>query len=273
MEPHQNIALSFKCPKQLNQLQPVNGDYYCDGCKKAVHDFRGMTEAQVLEVIANNSRTTCGIFESGSINVMPQHGKWLKWASAAMLALGITGLHNRLFAQANKQPDSVTNNQKVILGKSRVLPGQKFSKEAIIASTKEITQLTLMGTISAPIPEPEAIYREVPQLTDTDRNRPFIGEIMTGTGASFPGGETALKKYLFKNINNPHHFVGNAIALFTIEKDGSLSNIKIIKSAGKTLDGNIINTLKRMPKWYPERKIGGMAIAKQYTLPIVFSKQ
>jgi hypothetical protein len=232
MEPHTRIALSFKCPKQLNQLQPVNGDYYCDGCKKAVHDFRGMTEAQVLNVIANNTRTTCGIFEAEHINVLPQIPKWLKWASAAVLALGMTGIHERLFAQANKQPDSLAKNNVLLLGKTAVYhPAQNSSKETT----------TLVGAIAA------------------------------GSEASFRGGENALKKYIYQHLKNPKGFTGKSIAVFTIEKDGSLSDIKIIKSAHPLFDSEIINMIQGMPKWEPQIQ-AGVAVRTSYTIPIICSE-
>jgi len=94
METLQNIKLTFKCPKQLNELQPCNGDWYCDGCRKIVHDFRGMSEKQILKAFEKNDYKLCGMFENGRIEVQPQPYKWLKWASAAMLFLGLTSCHN-----------------------------------------------------------------------------------------------------------------------------------------------------------------------------------
>ncbi|WP_448700283.1 hypothetical protein ACFGVR_00260 [Mucilaginibacter sp. AW1-3] len=94
MEPLQNIKLSFKCPKQLNELQPCNGDWYCDGCKKMVYDFRGMTEEQVMASLIKNNYKMCGIYDAERIEVLPRYGKWFKWASAAMLFLGLTSCHS-----------------------------------------------------------------------------------------------------------------------------------------------------------------------------------
>ena len=93
METLQNIKLSFKCPKQLNELQPCNGDWYCDGCRKIVHDFRGMSEAQILDTFAKSEYKMCGMFDAGRIEVLPKYGKWFKWASAAMVFLGLTSCH------------------------------------------------------------------------------------------------------------------------------------------------------------------------------------
>ena len=96
MEPLQNISLTFKCPKQLNQLQPANGDWYCNGCQKIVRDFRGMNEQQILEILRSNNQQTCGIFEADRIKVLRQLPKWLKWASAAMVFLGLTSCQKQL---------------------------------------------------------------------------------------------------------------------------------------------------------------------------------
>lgn len=93
METLQTIKLTFKCPKQLNQLQPCNGDWYCDGCRKIVHDFRGMSEKQILEVFEKNDYKLCGMFEDGRIEVKQQQYKWFRWASAAILFLGLTSCH------------------------------------------------------------------------------------------------------------------------------------------------------------------------------------
>jgi hypothetical protein len=94
MEPLQNIKLSFQCPKQLNELQSCNGDWYCDDCKKIVYDFREMTEDQIMARFAKNDYKMCGIFNAGRVEVLPKYGKWFKWASAAMLFLGLTSCHS-----------------------------------------------------------------------------------------------------------------------------------------------------------------------------------
>ena len=126
MEPLQNIKLTFKCPKQLNELQSRNGDWYCDGCHKIVRDFRGMGEQQIIDIITNNEYQNCGIFEASRIEVLPQHGRWFKWASAVMVFLGMTGLHQRLYAQVHKpvNPSTIKKNIKptATLGEAVIQP-------------------------------------------------------------------------------------------------------------------------------------------------------
>ena len=217
MEPHQNIALSFKCPKQLNQLHPVNGDYYCDGCQKTVHDFRGMTEAQVLEAMSKSARQTCGIFESERITVLPQIPRWLKWASAAMVALGMTACDDAVMGKPIKQenPQNPTNRQ---------------------------------------VKTPDY----------------FLGDVVE-VEPSPVGGMDAFYKYLNKAIKNPKAISGRAIVTFTIEGDGSASDIKILRTPDHSLDSEIINVIKHMPKWRPGFENGKPARV-QYALPINLSK-
>jgi len=238
MEPLQNIKLTFKCPKQLNELQPCNGDWYCDGCQKIVHDFRGMTETQVAHAFAASDYRMCGIFEADRIQVVPQQNKWLKWVSAAMLALGMTGLYQRIYAQTTLGVDTISNKYgKVILGGAMPLPGQKFSKEAIKRSQKDIADNMIFGGV--------------------------------GVDPEFVGGEAALRKYLQANLKNTQHLFGKVYAQFVVGKDGRITNVTIIRSDVPTLDNEVIRVLKAMPKWRPGIQNGKPA-SVQYTLPVSF---
>jgi TonB family protein len=125
----QKIKLSFKCPKQLNELQPCNGDWYCDGCNKIVHDFRGMSEVQILGIISCGQHP-CGIFEPNRIEVLPQQNKWLRWASAAMLALGLTSCYNMAIGQTEKpiniQKNATIDTAEIVAGGMVVIKQPEF---------------------------------------------------------------------------------------------------------------------------------------------------
>jgi len=98
MEPLQNIQLTFKCPKTLNDLSPCNSDWYCAGCNRIIMDFRGMEEARILDSLNSGDKIHCGIFDTQRIAYTPQP-KWYRWFSAALIALGLNTLNNRVFAQ------------------------------------------------------------------------------------------------------------------------------------------------------------------------------
>lgn len=94
---------------------------------------------------------------------------------------------------------------------------------------------------------------------------------------SFPGGEAALMQYLSKNIKYPpfaeeNNIQGRVICTFVVERDGSVSDIRIARSVDPSLDKEAIRVVSGMPKWIPGRQNGQMVRVK-YTLPVTFRLQ
>ena len=67
-------------------------------------------------------------------------------------------------------------------------------------------------------------------------------------------------------------FQGRVIASFTVEKDGNLSDIKVVKSVDPSLDKEAIRVIKAMPQWIPG-KVNGKPVRVEYTVPLTFSLQ
>ncbi len=93
----------------------------------------------------------------------------------------------------------------------------------------------------------------------------------------FKGGDDSLNNFLGRNIKYPriakeNGDQGKVIAAFVIEKDGSISNIKIIKSVSKECDEEVIRLIKLLPKWKPAKQ-NGEFVRSQYFLPITFNLQ
>ena len=94
---------------------------------------------------------------------------------------------------------------------------------------------------------------------------------------SFPGGDVALMQYLSKNIKYPPvaeemGIQGRVICTFVVERDGSVSDIRIARSVDPSLDKEAIRVVSGMPKWIPGRQNGQMVRVK-YTLPVTFRLQ
>ena len=94
---------------------------------------------------------------------------------------------------------------------------------------------------------------------------------------SFPGGDTELMKFLSTHIKYPvvaeeNGIQGRVIATFVVERDGSISDVKVIKSVDPSLDKEAIRVLKSMPKWIPGRQ-NGSAVRVKYTVPVTFKLQ
>ncbi len=91
---------------------------------------------------------------------------------------------------------------------------------------------------------------------------------------SLPGGEKELMSYLSKNIKYPviaqeQGIQGNVVLRFVVSKDGSVTDVTIMRSLDPSCDKEAIRVVKSMPKWIPGRQ-NGIPVAVFYTLPIRF---
>lgn len=90
----------------------------------------------------------------------------------------------------------------------------------------------------------------------------------------FPGGPSELMKYITANLRYPEdakqaNSSGRVIAQFTVEEDGSITDIEIKRSVSPSMDQEALRVLSGMPKWQPGMQ-NGKAVPVKYTVPIVF---
>lgn len=109
-------------------------------------------------------------------------------------------------------------------------------------------------------PEPEVKLPEGPIVTAALDEQP-----------DFPGGIDRFRKQVGEKFNTPELdevVVVSVIVSFVIEKDGTMTDIKVLKNPGYDLDKEAIRVLKSIKtKWKPG-KIKGQLMRTQYTLPI-----
>lgn len=94
---------------------------------------------------------------------------------------------------------------------------------------------------------------------------------------SFPGGMGALMSWLGQNIKYPviaaeTGVQGRVIVQFVVEKDGSITDVKIAKSVDPSLDKEATRVIKSMPHWIPGRQ-NGSPVRVRYTVPVTFKLQ
>lgn len=114
-------------------------------------------------------------------------------------------------------------------------------------------------------PNEESVYNEVNEIDKVDEK------------PSFPGGESAMKSYLNSNVKYPdvaqeNGVQGRVIVESIIEKDGSMSDVKVIRSVDPSLDREALRVVKVMPKWTPA-KLKGIPVRTKCTTPVVFRLQ
>lgn len=96
----------------------------------------------------------------------------------------------------------------------------------------------------------------------------------------FPGGMEALYQFIAANIKWPSnsdacHCSGKVFVTFVVEKDGNVSNAKVLRDICQSECGfgdEALRVVNLMPKWKPGRQ-RGKVVRVQYNLPINFSLQ
>ncbi len=91
----------------------------------------------------------------------------------------------------------------------------------------------------------------------------------------FPGGAEALYKYLAQNIKYPqlareNNITGRVYVTFVVEKDGSVTGVRVLRDIGGGCGQEAIRVIKSMPKWTPGKQ-RGKNVRVQYNLPVNFS--
>lgn len=114
-----------------------------------------------------------------------------------------------------------------------------------------------------PKPEPKA---------DPDENKVFT---TVEQKASYPGGDAALLAWINSNIVYPPMAVeddaqGRVIVSFVVEKDGSITDIKVARGRHPELDKEAKRVVSKIPKKFIPAKQNGKNVRYKFNLPVTF---
>lgn len=129
-----------------------------------------------------------------------------------------------------------------------------------------------------PPPPPKAVKNaekpiEAPSQLSQDEPEEVVFTVVEEMPA-YPGGNEAMYTYLGQNIKYPegarkNKIQGTVYVTFIVRKDGSVSNVNILRGIGHGCDEEAIRVVKEMPLWKAGKQ-GGKAVNVQYNLPIKF---
>ena len=90
----------------------------------------------------------------------------------------------------------------------------------------------------------------------------------------YPGGDAALMGYLRDNIHYPtvaaeNGVQGRVVVGFVVERDGSITDVKVLRSVDPSLDREAMRVVKSMPRWTPGKQ-NGSAVRVKYQVPVTF---
>lgn len=90
----------------------------------------------------------------------------------------------------------------------------------------------------------------------------------------FPGGQVALMRYLNHHIQYPpiareNAIEGRVICKFIIEKDGSISDVQVVRGVEPSLDREAVRVIESMPRWIPGQHHTEI-VRVRFTMPVIF---
>ena len=93
----------------------------------------------------------------------------------------------------------------------------------------------------------------------------------------YPGGDAALMGYLRDNIKYPtvaaeNGVQGRVVVGFVVERDGSITDVNIVRGVDPSLDREAMRVVKSMPRWNPGKQ-NGSAVRVKYQVPVSFRLQ
>ena len=176
-----------------------------------------------------------------------------------------------------KVKSSVKFTAPVIKKDNEVKEEDEIKLDEVEKSNKAVGAFTVEGNDEVGgevLKAKEEIAAPEPPKQQVEENKVFdVVEQMP----SFPGGMGALMSWLSQNIKYPviaaeNGVQGRVIVQFVVEKDGSITDVKVAKSVDPSLDKEAARVVSSMPKWTPGKQ-NGSAVRVKYTVPVTFKLQ
>ncbi|MDR1742923.1 MAG: TonB family protein [Dysgonamonadaceae bacterium] len=118
-------------------------------------------------------------------------------------------------------------------------------------------------------------------IADLEKNKVVVEEkkeeeifTIVENQPEFPGGDAARVKFLNDNIKYPvvaaeNGIQGRVTCNFVVERDGSITDVQVVRGVDPSLDKEAVRVIKSMPKWIPGKQ-RGQPVRVRFTLPIQF---
>jgi len=137
---------------------------------------------------------------------------------------------------------------------------EEIEEEIEVELDVEVTEETVVE---------EIVFEEAPEEENVDEIFTIVEET-----ATFPGGQAAWGKFLQKNLKYPRQaqrmgIEGRVFVQFIVERDGSLTDIKVVRGVGAGTDEEAVRVLKSSPKWQPGKQ-RGKPVRQKYIQYITF---
>ena len=288
------------CGVSLNE-----GDVFCQSCGKRVDD----SPSTDMSNLTHNSCPYCGAsinegdvfcencgrnLSDGSIGFIPseiQQETYLEEESSSkkilpiilgILAIAIIGGGVWYWSSKNKQtaitstivPKNDSINADAIIDTDSIevvdsVADDGYYEEVVADSIAVDNNYEAFESVEEDV-SMESIEDDEPKIQEDVNEVLDIVEQMP----SFPGGQAALLRYLSSNVQYPtvaeeNGVQGRVIVTFVVERDGSITDVRVAKSVDPSLDREAVRVARSMPRWQPGTQ-DGKPVRVKYTVPVTF---
>jgi TonB family protein len=294
------LEIKEPCHENWNNMKIGLISRHCDVCDKSVMDFTKMDRGEIITyILSNPNENVCGRlnkdqfdFHHDDIPILIEALRRQKPSNAFLiLTLVSMSLVSCSDTNGNHGSGATLGEPRIEIPKDSVshLPQDSIPTVDSVDNVEvPITpapmppemgeMVTTLGEIEPPVaggicivPDPEIEVVEPEPPAQEDRIHQFV-DVMP----EYPGGTEALYDFIQKNLKYPtyeknNNIQGNVYARFVVEKDGSISNIEILRSVAgsKNFDKEVRRVISAMPKWVPGKQ-NGKTVRTYMTLPFRF---
>lgn len=157
--------------------------------------------------------------------------------------------------------------------KPKIEEPQIMSPEVLVATDSPVESIEIETIEDAP--DRKVVFPSIPAPPMGDKDE--VEELplaFAEISPQFEGGQSALMKFLSESIRYPVVDVeqgveGRVICTFIVEKDGSITDINVVRGLSPSIDKEAVRVISGMPKWNPGFQ-NGQSVRVKFTLPIIF---
>lgn len=260
------------CPEDWEKMKIGLTSRFCESCTKDVMDFTKMSRQEILEyLLENQGQRTCGRILSSQLDftrrdiVVTLH-QMKKRYPRHQLPMAVMFIAGMMLAGCDGTGERrVTKATEVTVLEKATKEVKKESKTKIEKKNNYTPdhEIELQGLVAY---HPE-IYDSINRITPKNKIFDFVEE-----DAEFPGGSEKLTAFIAKNFNQlviNEKVKGKVFVVFVVEKDGSISNVKIMRGLSPEVNREAIRVVESLPSFKTPGKNKGKAVRSRFILPIL----
>ena len=133
---------------------------------------------------------------------------------------------------------------------------------------KAVTLQVATGTFTEDIAEAPV---SAPEQTVTPRRTGIQTKSFENLPSFYGGASSDFAKWVNSQLKSPGDVEGRVLVQFTVETDGTVGNVKVLKGLRADVDNAGLQVVSSSPKWEPGTDADGFPVPVHFSVPIIFT--